>query len=438
MLCKVLARIGDRADEEVYDLLPPKKRARGVGSVKNMDGLKELSFENPYFRPGITDVNDHVHGGEARNSLRNTSGHSITRMQKYRILGLMSGTSLDGLDLACVEFKAGRRWSFRVIEAETTGYSAKWKQRLSLAHTLSGEELLSLHAAYGKYLGEACRDFIKRKRIRHVQAVASHGHTVFHQPGRRLTFQLGDGAAIHAVTELPVIYDFRNLDVQLGGEGAPLVPVGDRLLFATADICLNLGGIANLSLEIKGKRRAFDLCFCNMALNHLMKEAGAEYDRDGRLAAKGAVVPPLLDQLTAVYAAVRKKRSSLGREFFESSVQPLLDQREFALEDRLRTVCESVADEIDLAIPPGSRNLQMLSTGGGARNKHLMEVLRGRLLGKAAVVLPPDEIIDFKEAIIFAFLGLLRLRQENNVLRSVTRSRLDSSSGVLIGRWTDD
>lgn len=359
-------------------------------------------------------------------------------MQKYRILGLMSGTSLDGLDLACVEFKAGRRWSFRVIDAETTDYSAKWKQRLAQAHTLSGEELLSLHAAYGKYLGEACKDFIKRNRIRHVQAVASHGHTVFHQPGRRLTFQLGDGAAIHAVTDLPVIYDFRNLDVQLGGEGAPLVPVGDRLLFASADVCLNLGGIANISLELKGKRRAFDLCFCNMALNHLIKEAGSEYDRDGRLAAKGTVVPSLLDQLTTVYASVRKRRNSLGREFFEASVQPLLDQRKFALSDRLRTVCESVAEEIDLAIPRGSRNLQMLSTGGGARNKHLVEVLRGRLLGKAAVVLPPDEIIDFKEAIIFAFLGLLRLRQENNVLRSVTRSRQDSSSGVLIGRWTED
>lgn len=354
-------------------------------------------------------------------------------MQKYRILGLMSGTSLDGLDIACVEFSSVRRWMFKVIAAETIPYSPKWESRLALAHTLPAEELLALHSAYGKFLGEACVDFVRKKKIRQVDAIASHGHTVFHQPERRFTFQLGDGNAIHAATELPVICDFRSLDIQLGGEGAPLVPVGDRLLFASADICLNLGGIANLSLERKGKRRAYDICFCNMALNYLMKEAGKDFDNGGRLAAKGAVVPSLAEALAAAYTHVRKKRKSLGREFFTSSIQPLLNQQHISLKDRLRTVCESVADEIDLAIPSDGRGLQMLTTGGGAWNRFLVDVIRGRLQGKATVVLPPREIIDFKEAIIFALLGVLRLRGETNVLSSVTRSRRDSSSGALFG-----
>lgn len=351
------------------------------------------------------------------------------------MLGLMSGTSLDGLDIACVEFKLGKRWSFRVIDAATMEYPDKWESRLSTAHTLTGESLLELHSAYGRFLGEQCADFIRRRKIKKIDAIASHGHTIFHQPSKRFTFQLGDGAAIHAVAGLPVISDFRSLDVQLGGEGAPLVPLGDRLLFASADSCLNLGGIANISMEIKGKRMAFDLCFCNMALNHLARKAGMPFDRHGSMAGKGNVVPLLLEQLSVAYKLVRRKRSSLGREFFEQAIQPLLDNEKLTLPDRLRTACESVAEEIDAALSENTPNVQMLTTGGGARNRFLIETLRSRLAGKASVVLPPKEIIDFKEAIIFAFLGVLRLRNEVNVLSSVTRSQRDSCSGVLTGTY---
>lgn len=345
----------------------------------------------------------------------------------------MSGTSLDGLDIACVDFIHGRRWTFRVLEAQTLPYDSKWSRRLAKAHELSAEDLLALHGAYGRYLGEVCEKFIRKRQIQHLDGIASHGHTVFHQPDKGFTFQLGDGGAIHARTKQPVIYDFRSLDVQLGGEGAPLVPAGDRLLFSSADICLNLGGIANLSMEVKGKRRAFDICFCNMALNHLARESGKPFDENGRLASKGNVVPALLEQLNKAYEKVRKKRNSLGREFFETAVQPLLEDRAYAIKDRLKTVIESVAEEIERALPPKCRNLQMLTTGGGAWNRHLIEVLRDRLSGRVAVILPSKKIINFKEAIIFAFLGVLRLRNESNVLSSVTRSRADSCSGVLIG-----
>ncbi len=357
----------------------------------------------------------------------------MTKLPTYRVLGLMSGTSVDGLDIAYVEFTYAKRWGFQLLASETVGYSRKWEGRLSSAHKLSSENLAELHSQYGRYLGEQCMEFMDRHSIRSVDLVASHGHTIFHQPSRGFTFQLGDGTALHATTGIPVVFDFRSLDVQLGGEGAPLVPVGDRLLFASADVCLNLGGIANLSMEISGERRAFDLCFCNMALNFLAKEAGKSYDRHGKKASKGSVDGDLLEALGDVYATIRKKRKSIGRELFEKSVRPLLTNRKIRLADRLRTVCESVAQEVEDALPPASRNLQILTTGGGALNRFLIEVIRGRLQGKGVVALPAREIVDFKEAIVFALLGVLRVRNEINVLRSVTRACRDSCSGIVIG-----
>lgn len=357
----------------------------------------------------------------------------MAKLPTYRVLGLMSGTSVDGLDIAYVEFAHARKWNFQLLASETVPYSNKWENRLSSAHHLSSDHLAELHSLYGRYLGEKCREFMDRHSIRRVDLVASHGHTIFHQPSRGFTFQLGDGAALHATTGIPVVFDFRSLDVQLGGEGAPLVPVGDRLLFASADVCLNLGGIANLSMEISGERRAFDLCFCNMALNFLAKEAGKSYDRHGKKASKGSVDGDLLEALEGVYASIRKKRKSIGRELFEKAVRPLLANRKVKLADRLRTVCESVAQEVEEALPPASRNLQILTTGGGALNRFLVEVIRSRLLGKGVVALPAREIVDFKEAIVFALLGVLRVRNEINVLRSVTRARRDSCSGIVIG-----
>lgn len=355
--------------------------------------------------------------------------------KSYFMLGLMSGTSLDGLDIAYVELKVTKQWSFRIIKAATIRYDKVWEDRLRNAHTQHGQKLMEWHAAYGTFIGQQCLAFIKKHGIRKVDAIASHGHTIFHQPEKGFTFQLGDGQAIQASTGIPVVSDFRSLDVNLGGEGAPLVPMGDRLLFSSYDVCLNLGGIANLSMEVRGKRKAFDVCFCNMALNFLMQEENKAFDNNGMLARSGVVDIELLNKMSQSYDQIRKSRKSIGREFFEASIQPMLENKRIPRADRLRTVCESTAIELALAVPKSRKKLTMMATGGGALNGFLVQLLQERLIGKVSIVLPSTEIIAFKEALVFALLGVLRMRNEINVLSSVTGARRDSSSGAMIGAF---
>ncbi len=356
------------------------------------------------------------------------------KVRKYKVIGLMSGTSLDGVDIAYCKFTLkNKNWDFSIEVAQTFPYPPEWKNKLSTAHSLSGESLIKLHSAYGKYLAQICNQFIKQKKVKKVDLIASHGHTIFHQPQNKFTFQLGDGAALHSTTGYPVSFDFRSLDVALGGEGAPLVPIGDHLLFSDYDVCLNLGGIANLSMDVKGKRRAFDICFCNMALNYLSAKAGKDFDKNGSIAQQGVVNAELLHSLEKIYHSIRKKRPSLGREGFEKQFQILLDNESIALNDRLRTVCESIADEILLSLPPIPKKIKLLSTGGGALNVFLMRLIESKLSVKTKIIIPSKTIINFKEALVFAFLGVLRLRDETNVLKSVTGASHDSCSGVLIG-----
>jgi anhydro-N-acetylmuramic acid kinase len=235
------------------------------------------------------------------------------------------------------------------------------------------------------------------------------------------------------VSGLPVVYDFRSLDVIRGGEGAPLVPIGDRYFFSEYDICLNLGGIANLSMEHKGNRIAFDFCFANMGLNFLSAKAGKEFDKSGKLASVGAVDQIMLEQLERVYILLRKTRPSLGREGFEKSIQSILDNETIPLQNRMRTFCESIAIETVNAIPIKKSKMKVLVTGGGALNSFLIQIVRMKLKGKAEVVIPKKQIIEFKEAVIFALLGVLRVRGEANCLKSVTGASKDSSGGVMVG-----
>lgn len=355
--------------------------------------------------------------------------------EKYRVIGLMSGTSLDGLDIAyCRLVHKTRKWKFEIVKSDTLKYTAAWKKKLSSAHLLSAEDLLALHSEYGNYLGQCALDFISKHKVEKVDFISSHGHTIFHQPKRKFTFQLGDGNAIHAVSGLPVIFDFRSQDVLMGGEGAPLVPIGDRYLFHEYDVCLNLGGISNLSMEIKGERKAFDVCFVNMGLNFLTNQIGKEYDKDGMLASEGKINSSLLLELNKVYTGFRKGRPSLGREDFEKSLQPLLNNKKISLNDRLHTFCESIANEIVLAIPSSKEKTKLLTTGGGTSNSFLIELLRTKLKKRnVEVIVPKKKIIDFKEALVFALLGVLRVRNEVNVLKSVTRAKQNSSSGVIVG-----
>lgn len=352
---------------------------------------------------------------------------------KYRVLGIMSGTSLDGLDLAyCVFQKGSSGWRYDIGKASTIPYSRHWLSRLSTAHTMSGEELMALDAAYGSYLGKSASSFIEKNSLK-VDFVASHGHTVFHQPERLFTTQIGNGYSLHVACGHPVICDFRMHDVALGGEGAPLVPAGDKLLFHDYDVCLNLGGIANLSVDMKGKRIAYDVCFCNMGLNYLAAEASKKYDKNGSLAANGELNEAMLAKLGKVYVKLRKRRPSLGREIFEKQILALLGDKTISLEDRLCTFTESAAREICVAIKEHRRQATVLCTGGGAFNSFLISRMLENGGDDITFVIPDEEVVKFKEAMVFAFLGVLRVRKEKNCLSSVTHASSDSSSGTLIG-----
>lgn len=351
---------------------------------------------------------------------------------KYEAVGIMSGSSRDGVDLALCRFTRGSSgWKSEIRAARTIPYSQKWSGKLREAPGLDGESLIKLHSEYGNYLGRCVLGLKRQSGRQSVGLIASHGHTVFHQPDRSFTFQLGDANAIRAVTGIPVVADFRSLDVMYGGEGAPLVPVGDELLFGEYEACLNLGGISNISYRHGRKRMAFDICFVNMGLNHLSEKKGKRYDHNGTLAASGQVRSALVQRLEKIYARVNRSRPSLGREQFEKLMQPVLDQKQFSVEDRLCSYTEVIARQIVKALPRTRKKLSVLCTGGGAFNGYLMSRLLDVGSGMVNWVIPEDDIVKFKEAMVFAFLGVLRMRGEINCLSSVTGASQDSVSGLM-------
>ncbi len=345
----------------------------------------------------------------------------------------MSGTSLDGLDIAyCIFTKKENEWVYSLETSETIRYSVSWKTKLSTAHTLLADQLTALHHAYGSLLGTEVRKFLEKHSIKKVDFIASHGHTIFHQPGNGFTFQLGDGNSLHHAAGFPVVSDFRSLDVARGGQGAPLVPIGDQLLFSQYDVCLNLGGIANLSKTEKGKRIAFDVCYANMGLNFLAQKINKPYDRDGELSERGEVNEKLLSKIAKACTALRLKRPSLSREGFEKVIMPLLNDDTVSLEDRLCTFTESIVTEIVLAVGT-EKSKTVLCTGGGAFNRFLLYRLIEKGGDEISLTLPDENLIKFKEALVFAFLGVLRVRGEVNTLKSVTGASKNSSGGLVIG-----
>jgi anhydro-N-acetylmuramic acid kinase len=349
----------------------------------------------------------------------------------YKVIGMMSGTSLDGLDIAFCEFnKVNRKWEFSILHSTVLRYPNSLKRKLSDT-TIRAQDLMELDAELGVFLGKACATFIEQNKLQ-VDFIASHGHTIFHQPHRGFTTQIGNGNAIHAVTGLPVVFDFRALDVALGGQGAPLVPAGDRSLFSEYDICLNLGGIANLSAERNGERKAFDICFCNMALNYLVGAVGKEYDKGGVLASTGNVDEKLFSDLTKIYKPWARKRLSLGKELFDIHLKPLLDTKRISLPDKLATCVESSAAEI-INAAKGINGQSILCTGGGAFNSYLISRMLELAADEVSIILPEVEVIKLKEALIFAFLGVLAVRGEVNCLKSVTGAKRDSRGGVMVG-----
>jgi anhydro-N-acetylmuramic acid kinase len=350
--------------------------------------------------------------------------------KEWIIAGLMSGTSLDGLDIAVCRFrKKTSGWSFEIIAAETISYSSTMKKKLSTLMKASAEEFAATDAFFGKFSGEQVKIFLTKKKIK-VDLVASHGHTIFHQPEKGFTTQIGNGAYIAAAAGLPVVADFRSKDVALGGQGAPLVPVGDKLLFGQYDFCLNLGGIANISFDKKKKRTAGDLCPVNILLNKLAETKGLSYDKDGKLAAKGKIDPTLLTKLNQLSFYKKPFPKSLGREWIDKEVFPLIDKSKSSTEDKLATVCEHIAFQI-ATILPSKKDAKLLVTGGGAFNKYLITRIQTRVGNKIKVIVSDALTISFKEALIFAFLGLKRMIGEPNALSSVTGASRDSVGGSL-------
>ena len=345
---------------------------------------------------------------------------------KYLVVGTMSGTSLDGLDLAAVEFTFNEyQWKFSTLAAETIPYPAQWEEKLRMAPSLSGQQLMELHSSYGTYTGLQIKTFL-RKHALVPELIASHGHTIFHRPEMGYTFQLGNPAGIAAENGIPTAADFRSGDVALGGQGAPLVPAGDRLLFSEYESCLNLGGFANISFEQNEKRIAFDICPVNFILNDLAQKKGFPYDAGGELGRTGKTDEALLQELNNLDFYRQPAPKSLGREWMDDYFIPLIEASAIRVHDKLRTAYEHIAVQISKAAPAKGK---MLVTGGGAFNAFLIERINHYL--SCDIVLPHSEIIKFKEAIVFAFLGLLRYLGEINCYASVTGARKDSSTGVV-------
>ena len=344
-----------------------------------------------------------------------------------RILGMMSGTSLDGIDLALCDFDGD---DYRIHAAATVPYSAAWRQRLSTLEEASALDYARAHAELGHLFGRTAHEFLQSRGL-HADAIASHGHTIFHQPAIGLTTQIGDPDAIAAETGLPVVGNFRTLDVALGGQGAPLVPIGDALLFGDYDACLNLGGIANISYTAECERVAYDICPCNMALNRLAGRLGMDYDADGAVARGGRVDEALLRQFDDLNYYSNKPPKSLGKEWFISQFWSLLEASSIDTPDLLATVTRHIAVQISQVLRSQSIGT-LLVTGGGAFNTFLIDTLR-HLAPQTVVTVPDADTVNFKEALIFAFLGYLRINGRINTLRSVTGARCDSIGGTLSG-----
>ena len=347
-------------------------------------------------------------------------------MKEATVIGLMSGSSLDGLDIALVRFRYDdNHYDFSIVDADTLPYPNEWKRQLANAFNKQPNELFDLDKTYGHYLGEQVKQFATTHHVK-PDFVASHGHTIFHKPEQHYTLQIGNGQALANACGFTVVNDFRTEDVMKGGQGAPLVPIGDKLLFGDYEICLNIGGIANVSYDEGGKRIAYDICIANQVLNYLASLEGLDYDKDGALARSGEMEITLLKKLNhdPYYGMFPPK--SLGREFFEAKQKDLLTGLSTA--DMLATFTEHIALQIALAVsvlPKG----KMLITGGGAKNKFLLERIQARSYHQ--VVVPDMQIVDYKEALVFALLGLLRMEGRTNVLASVTGAPTDSCSGKV-------
>ncbi len=355
----------------------------------------------------------------------------------YRAIGIMSGSSLDGLDIVFAEIiENGGQWSYQILHADCLAYTEEWIEKLKDATTLSALDYQLLHTQYGHYIGRCVNQFISTYQLQYkVALIASHGHTAFHIPSQKMTAQLGDGAAIAAVTQLPVVSDLRAMDIALSGQGAPIVPIGEQLLFPQYQYLLNIGGIANISIHA-GQYLAFDICAANRVLNMLANEAGRLFDPEGQLAQSGSVHTPLLEALQQLDYYTQPAPKSLANSFGTDVVYPLIKQFQLSTTNALCTYAEHIALQVKNAVahnPSGHEGTQqMLITGGGASNTFLTTRLQYQLAPLHIETTIPDlQLVQYKEALIMALIGVLRWREECNVLNSATGATRNSVGGAF-------
>ena len=355
------------------------------------------------------------------------SNFSDMLINRYKVVSAMSGTSLDGIDILYAEYWKEDDWKFRILDFETRAYSKSWLNRLKQLTQFSIKELKEIDFEYSKYLAEELLYFITKKSISDIDFIASHGHTALHKPDEGYTYQMGNQQIVANILNKKLICDFRIQDVKLGGQGAPLVPIGDKLLFSEYYSCINLGGFANISFDKKEECIAFDICPVNVVLNYYVSQLGFDYDDNGNIAKTGKICSPLLEQLNTLSFYEKEPPKSLGLEWVEAKVFPLIKEFNLVIKDILNTYVEHVAIQISKYLQ--KNNTKALLTGGGTYNSYLLERISQR--SKTKIVVPSKTIIEYKEALIFGLLGVLRDKNEVNCLASVTGASKDHSSGVI-------
>tara|TARA_X000001036_G_scaffold399041_1_gene402382 strand:+ start:7512 stop:8540 length:1029 start_codon:yes stop_codon:yes gene_type:complete len=339
----------------------------------------------------------------------------------------MSGTSLDGIDMTYVNFQKNKFWEYKILFAKTFKYDDLWKKKLECSQDLNSNELKILNEQYTQFLAYKINKFIEENSIKEIDFIGSHGHTIFHKPSAGYTFQIGNIQNLANYVGKTIICDFRIGDIMLGGQGAPLVPIGDLLLFKNHDTCLNLGGFSNISIKKNNKIIAYDICAVNTVFNFLSKKIKLEFDNEGSNARKGKLIKDLYDKLENLKYYSLNPPKSLGIEWVKSKVFPLLEHfSSYSVYDLMHTYLVHISKEIAKNL---NQSNSVLITGGGAYNSFLIEQIRKHT--KAELILPERLLIEYKEAIIFGFLGVLKFRKEINCLKSVTGSKKNHSSGKI-------
>lgn len=349
----------------------------------------------------------------------------ITREEIF--VGLMSGSSLDGIDLALVSFVLDANndlVNWHIIDTALVPFDNKWNKRLTTYQGLSVDDYFLLESDFSLLLGE----HIKKVVAHHdIKAVGVHGHTLAHIPEKNISIQLGNGGLIASIAEVDVVTDFRIQDIGAGGQGAPIVPAVERALFPDYKYFLNLGGIVNVSNHSDHQHvTAFDIGPCNQLLNHLSSRLNLPYDNDGAIARTGTFHPDVMEAVLRLPYFNKTGAKSLSNQWIQDSVLPMFDKLRPA--DALRTAVELIATTIAQALNGPGR---VLITGGGAHNTYLIERLRKNIGDKPIVLhLPEKQLIDFKEALLMAYMAYSRVYHKKNVFKSVTGADDDYVTGA--------